>query len=129
MIITEIDPINALQAAMNGYKVTKMDEAASRGNIFITATGSRDIITEKHLLAIPEDRYCFQMRSRRPSFTYEELLKKIYTNGAFDQEIDVALLKTNAKSVTNVKSLVNRYTMPSGRHIILLAEGWVVNLG
>ena len=55
MIITEIDPINALQAAMNGYEVTTMDEAASRGNIFVTATGSRDIITEKHLLAMPED--------------------------------------------------------------------------
>ena len=55
MVITEIDPINALQVSMSRYEFTTMDEVASRGNIFVTATGSRDIITEKHLLAMPED--------------------------------------------------------------------------
>ena len=55
VIVTEIDPINALQAAMAGYEVTTMDEAASRANIFVTTTGNRDIITAKHFEVMPED--------------------------------------------------------------------------
>ena len=55
VIITEIDPINALQAAMAGYEVTTMEEAASRGNVFVTTTGNRDIITGAHFSAMPED--------------------------------------------------------------------------
>ena len=54
-MITEIDPINALQAAMAGYEVTTMDEVAARGNIFVTTTGNRDIITSKHFPEMPED--------------------------------------------------------------------------
>ncbi|KAJ3877427.1 Adenosylhomocysteinase [Lentinula edodes] len=110
VLITEIDPINALQAAMAGYEVTTMEDAASRSNVFVTTTGNRDIITAAHFTAMPEDAIVCNI-------------------GHFDIEIDVAWLKANAKSVSNVKPQVDRYTMSSGRHIILLAEGRLVNLG
>ncbi|KAJ3755411.1 Adenosylhomocysteinase [Lentinula raphanica] len=110
VLITEIDPINALQAAMAGYEVTTMEDAAPRSNVFVTTTGNRDIITAKHFSVMLEDAIVCNI-------------------GHFDIEIDVAWLKANAKSVSNVKPQVDRYTMPSGRHIILLAEGRLVNLG
>ncbi|EKM75803.1 hypothetical protein AGABI1DRAFT_87567 [Agaricus bisporus var. burnettii JB137-S8] len=110
VVITEIDPINALQAAMAGYEVTTMDEIASRGNVFVTTTGNRDIITGKHFNVMPEDAIVCNI-------------------GHFDVEIDVAWLKENAKSVSNIKPQVDRYTMANGRHIILLADGRLVNLG
>lgn len=110
VLITEIDPINALQAAMAGYEVTTMEDAAPRANIFVTTTGNRDIITGKHFEVMSEDAIVSNI-------------------GHFDVEIDVAWLKQNAKSVVNVKPQVDRFTMPSGRHIILLAEGRLVNLG
>jgi len=110
VIITEIDPINALQAAMAGYEVTTMEEAAPKGNVFVTTTGNRDIITAQHFKAMPEDAIVCNI-------------------GHFDVEIDVAWLKANAQSVDNVKPQVDRFTMPSGRHLILLAEGRLVNLG
>ncbi|KAF9788587.1 S-adenosyl-L-homocysteine hydrolase [Thelephora terrestris] len=110
VLITEIDPINALQAAMAGYEVTTMEDAAPRSNIFVTTTGNRDIITGKHFEAMPEDAIVSNI-------------------GHFDVEIDVAWLKQNAVSVVNVKPQVDRFTMKSGRHIILLAEGRLVNLG
>ncbi|XP_006463871.1 hypothetical protein AGABI2DRAFT_225819 [Agaricus bisporus var. bisporus H97] len=110
VVVTEIDPINALQAAMAGYQVTTMDEIAPHGNIFITTTSNRDIITGKHLSVMPEDAIVCNI-------------------GHFDVEIDVAWLKANAKSVSNIKPQVDRYTMPNGRHLILLAEGRLVNLG
>merc|ERR1712000_246618 len=94
VLVTEIDPINALQAAMAGFQVTTMEKAASQGQIFVTTTGCRDILTVVH----------------------------------FDIEIDVAWLKANAKEVQNIKPQVDRFLMPSGRHIIL-AEGRLVNLG
>ncbi|KAI6006936.1 S-adenosyl-L-homocysteine hydrolase [Pisolithus albus] len=110
VIITEIDPINALQAAMAGYEVTTMEEAAPRANVFVTTTGNRDIITGKHFTVMPEDAIVSNI-------------------GHFDVEIDVAWLKANATKVVNIKPQVDRFTMPSGRHIILLAEGRLVNLG
>ncbi|EGG02928.1 uncharacterized protein MELLADRAFT_44719 [Melampsora larici-populina 98AG31] len=110
VVVTEIDPINALQAAMAGYEVTTMEEVASRANIFVTTTGCRDIIVGKHFEAMPEDAIVCNI-------------------GHFDIEVDVAWLKQTAKSVSNIKPQVDRYTMPSGRHIILLAEGRLVNLG
>ncbi|KAJ3559167.1 hypothetical protein NM688_g509 [Phlebia brevispora] len=110
VLITEIDPINALQAAMAGYEVTTMEDAAPRGNIFVTTTGNKDIITAKHFEVMPEDAIVSNI-------------------GHFDVEIDVAWLKKNAKSVVNIKPQVDRYTMASGRHLILLAEGRLVNLG
>jgi len=110
VIVTEIDPINALQAAMAGYEVTTMEAAAPRGNIFVTTTGNRDIIVGKHFEVMPEDAIVCNI-------------------GHFDIEVDVAWLKKNSKSVVNVKPQVDRFTMPSGRHLILLAEGRLVNLG
>ncbi|PCH44965.1 S-adenosyl-L-homocysteine hydrolase [Wolfiporia cocos MD-104 SS10] len=110
VIVTEIDPINALQAAMAGYEVTTMEEAAPRGNVFVTTTGNRDIITGRHFEVMPEDAIVSNI-------------------GHFDVEIDVAWLKANAKQAVNIKPQVDRYTMSSGRHIILLAEGRLVNLG
>ncbi|KAK7528955.1 S-adenosyl-L-homocysteine hydrolase-like protein [Phyllosticta citricarpa] len=110
VIVTEIDPINALQAAVSGYQVTTMEEAASLGQIFVTTTGCRDIIVGKHFEAMPNDAIVCNI-------------------GHFDVEIDVAWLKANAKSVQNIKPQVDRYLMSSGRHIILLADGRLVNLG
>ncbi|EFZ00780.1 S-adenosyl-L-homocysteine hydrolase family protein [Metarhizium robertsii] len=110
VIITEIDPINALQAAMAGYQVTTMEKAAKIGQIFVTTTGCRDILTGEHFEAMPNDAIVCNI-------------------GHFDIEIDVAWLKANAASVQNIKPQVDRFLMKNGRHIILLAEGRLVNLG
>lgn len=110
VIVTEIDPINALQAAMAGYEVNTMDDCVSEANIFVTTTGCRDIITGKHFEAMQEDAIVCNI-------------------GHFDIEIDVAWLKANSKEVVNIKPQVDRYTMKNGTHIILLAEGRLVNLG
>jgi len=110
VIITEIDPINALQAAMAGFEVTTMEDAAPQGNIFVTTTGCRDIIVGEHFEAMPEDAIVCNI-------------------GHFDIEIDVAWLKANATEHSNIKPQVDRYTLKSGRHVILLAEGRLVNLG
>jgi adenosylhomocysteinase len=111
VIITEIDPINALQAAMEGYEVTTMEEAASRGNIFVTATGNRDIILGSHMKAMPNDAIVCNI-------------------GHFDLEIDMAWLNSqkDVKKV-EIKPQVDRYTFPTGRSILVLAEGRLVNLG
>jgi adenosylhomocysteinase len=110
VIVTEVDPINALQAAMTGFEVETMDDVAKLGQIFVTTTGCRDILVGKHFEAMRNDAIVCNI-------------------GHFDIEIDVAWLKKNAKSVQNIKPQVDRYTMPSGRNIILLAEGRLVNLG
>jgi len=109
VVITEIDPINALQASMEGYEVTTMEDAASRGQIFVTTTGCKDIIRSEHLLAMKDDAIVCNI-------------------GHFDVEIDVAWLKAHATRL-NIKPQVDRYEFPSGRHVILLAEGRLVNLG
>ncbi|CAK7272671.1 S-adenosyl-L-homocysteine hydrolase [Sporothrix epigloea] len=110
VLVTEIDPINALQAAMAGFQVTTMDKAASVGQIFVTTTGCRDILVGRHFEAMPNDAIVSNI-------------------GHFDVEIDVAWLKANAVEHVNIKPQVDRYTMKSGRKIILLAEGRLVNLG
>ena len=110
VIITEIDPINALQAAVEGFEVTTMEEAAPQAQIFVTTTGCRDIITSKEFSVMRDDAIVCNI-------------------GHFDIEIDVAWLKANAKSVSNIKPQVDRFLMPNGNHIILLAEGRLVNLG
>ncbi|SCU95459.1 LADA_0G15742g1_1 [Lachancea dasiensis] len=110
VIVTEIDPINALQAAMQGYQVLPMEEAAPVGQIFVTTTGCRDIVTSEHFLSMPEDAIVCNI-------------------GHFDIEIDVAWLKANAKECTNIKPQVDRFLLPTGRHVILLADGRLVNLG
>ena len=111
VMITEIDPICALQAAMEGYEVTTMEDAAPRGNIFVTATGCRDVIRGEHISAMQNDAIVCNI-------------------GHFDLEIDMAWLNSqkNVKKI-EIKPQVDRYTLPSGRSIIVLAEGRLVNLG
>ncbi|RMZ81201.1 hypothetical protein DV737_g2680, partial [Chaetothyriales sp. CBS 132003] len=110
VIVTEVDPINALQAAVSGYQVDTMEGAAPLGQIFVTTTGCRDIITGAHFSVMRNDAIVCNI-------------------GHFDIEIDVAWLKKNAKSVQNIKPQVDRFLMPNGNHVILLAEGRLVNLG
>jgi len=111
VLVTEIDPICALQAAMEGFEVVTMDEAAPQGNIFVTATGCRDIIVGKHFEAMRNDAIVCNI-------------------GHFDLEIDVAWLegRSDVKKQT-IKPQVDSYTFPDGHSIILLAEGRLVNLG
>ena len=108
VIVTEIDPICALQAAMDGYEVKKMTSAIPEADIVITATGNKDIITEQHFKLMKD--------------------KTIVCNiGHFDNEIDVAWLENNAQKDT-IKPQVDKFTF-DGKDIILLAEGRLVNLG
>jgi adenosylhomocysteinase len=110
VIVTEVDPINALQAAMEGYQVTTLEDVASEANIIVTATGCRDIVLGKHMEQMKNDAILCNI-------------------GHFDLEIDVKWLNENCQSKVNVKPQVDRYLMKNGRHIILLAEGRLVNLG
>lgn len=110
VIVTEIDPINALQAAMEGYEVTNMDDASKEGQIFVTTTGCKDIIQGEHFMNMKDDSIVCNI-------------------GHFDCELDVTWLEKNAKEKINIKPQVDRYLLPNGRHIILLAEGRLVNLG
>jgi adenosylhomocysteinase len=111
VIITEIDPIIALQAAMEGFEVTTMDEAAPRGNIFVTATGNRDIILGRHLEQMKNDAIVCNI-------------------GHFDLEIDMAWLnRQKGVKKVEIKPQVDRYTFPDGHSIIVLAQGRLVNLG
>jgi adenosylhomocysteinase len=108
VMVSEIDPICALQAAMEGYEVVTMEDAAPRADIFVTATGNKDVITIDHMRAMKD--------------------RAIVCNiGHFDNEIQVAGLK-NFKWV-NIKPQVDEIEFPSGRRIILLSEGRLVNLG
>jgi len=108
VLVSEIDPICALQAAMEGYEVTTMDDAASRADIFCTATGNLDVITIEHMRKMKD--------------------RAIVCNiGHFDSEIQVAALK-NLKWL-NVKPQVDEVEFPDGKRIILLSEGRLVNLG
>lgn len=109
VIVTEIDPINALQAAMEGFEVLTMEEACTKANIFVTATGCSGIITKEHFKKMKNDAIVCNV-------------------GHFDCEIDVAWLNDNCKKDV-IKPQVDRYTLPSGNHVILLAEGRLVNLG
>lgn len=109
VIITEVDPINALQAAMAGYQVTTMDEACSQAHIFVTTTGCSGIIGSKHFEQMREDALVCNI-------------------GHFDCEIDAKWLNDNCAK-EEIKPQVDRYTLPNGRHVILLAEGRLVNLG
>ena len=110
VLVTEIDPICALQAAMDGFEVVTMEEAATRANIFVTATGNVNIIRDRHFKAMRD--------------------KAIVCNiGHFDNEIDMAWLNKNYGSSKNViKPQVDVYTV-DGKEVIILAEGRLVNLG
>ena len=110
MIVSEIDPICALQAAMEGFEVKKMLDAVAEADIVVTATGNKDIVTGAHFKAMKD--------------------KVIVCNiGHFDNEIDVAWLNTNhGETKDTIKPQVDMYTV-NGKDIILLAEGRLVNLG
>lgn len=110
VLVTEIDPINALQAAMEGYEVTTMEEASKEAQIFVTTTGCSDIIMGEHFLNMKDDSIVCNI-------------------GHFDCEVNVAWLEQNAKEKVNIKPQVDRYLLPTGNHVILLAEGRLVNLG
>jgi adenosylhomocysteinase len=110
VIVTEVDPICALQAAMDGFQVLKMVDAASLGDIFVTTTGCRDIITAEHFKLMKD--------------------KAIVCNiGHFDLEIDMAWLNTHySQTKVEIKPQVDKYTI-DGKDILILAEGRLVNLG
>ena len=109
VIVTEIDPICALQAAMDGFEVKKLDNAAHLADIVVTATGNKDIIKDRHFMAMKD--------------------KAIVCNiGHFDNEIDMAWLNKNSLSKTEVKPQVDIYNV-DGKDVIVLAEGRLVNLG
>jgi adenosylhomocysteinase len=111
VLVTEIDPICALQAAMEGFEVTAMEDAVKEGNIFVTATGNRDIITIEHIA---------QMKDQAV----------ICNIGHFDNEIQVdKLIDYPGIRHTNIKPQVDKYTFPDGHSVFLLAEGRLVNLG
>jgi adenosylhomocysteinase len=118
VIITEIDPIIALQAAMEGYEVTTMDEAVEEGDIFVTATGCRDVITGKHMLLMKNDAIVCNI-------------------GHFDLEIDMGWLEAEVKAgrirKQNIKpsnvGAVDKFTFADDHSILILAEGRLVNLG
>ncbi len=109
VLITEIDPICALQAAMEGYQVVTMEEACETADIFVTATGCCDIITEKHFAKMKRGAIVCNI-------------------GHFDIEIDMAWLNKNSKQ-REVKPQVDIHTFKDGREIIILAKGRLVNLG
>jgi adenosylhomocysteinase len=111
VIITEIDPINALQAAMEGYEVTTVEDTLGRGDIYVTTTGNLDIITLDHMRKMKDQAIVCNI-------------------GHFDNEIQIDPLN-NAKDVkkTNIKPQVDMYTFPTGHSIFMLAEGRLVNLG
>jgi adenosylhomocysteinase len=111
VIVTEVDPICALQAAMEGYQVTTMDEAAPIGEIFVTATGNVDVVTGRHMQAMKN----------------EAILCNI---GHFDSEIEIAWLENNPEiKREQIKPQVDHYVFPDGKKLIVLASGRLVNLG
>ena len=111
VLVTEIDPICALQAAMEGFEVTTMEDAVKEGNIFVTTTGNRDIITIDHIKAMRDQAIVCNI-------------------GHFDNEIQVdKLVNYPGVEHVNIKPQVDKYTFPDGHSIFLLAEGRLVNLG
>ena len=108
VIVTEIDPICALQAAMEGYRVVTMDEAADKGDIFVTATGNINVITHEHMVRMKHNAIVCNI-------------------GHFDSEIDIASLRQYQWE--NIKPQVDHIIFPSGKRLIVLAEGRLVNLG
>ncbi len=111
VLVTEIDPICALQAAMEGFEVTTMEEAVKEGNIFVTTTGNCDIITIDHMTRMKDQAIVCNI-------------------GHFDNEIRVAdLVSYPGIRHTNIKPQVDKYTFPDGHSLFLLAEGRLVNLG
>jgi adenosylhomocysteinase len=111
VVVTEIDPINALQAAMEGFEVTKVEDTLGRGDIYVTCTGNCDVITLEHMQKMKDHAIVCNI-------------------GHFDTEIQVDRLnRKEGVKKTNIKPQVDKYTFPTGNSIYLLAEGRLVNLG
>ena len=109
VIITEIDPLPALRAVMDGFRVMPMDEAASLGDIFCTATGMKDVIVERHFASMKEGAI-------------------ISNTGHYDCEINIEQLKAMSSSERTIRDNNVEYTLPDGRRIFVLADGRLVNL-
>jgi adenosylhomocysteinase len=110
VIVTEIDPINALQAAMEGFEVTTIEDTLGRGDIYVTCTGNCDIITLEHMRKMKDQAIVCNI-------------------GHFDNEIQVDRLNESEAKKLNIKPQVDKYTFPTGNSIFMLAEGRLVNLG
>ena len=111
VVVAEIDPICALQAAMEGFEVTTVDDVVERGDVFVSATGNKHIITGEHMARMKHNAIVCNI-------------------GHFDVEIEVSYLENNPEIVEeNIKPQVDRFTFPDGHAIILLSRGRLVNLG
>ena len=110
VVVTEIDPINALQAAIEGYEVTTIEETLGRGDIYVTCTGNVDIITLEHMKLMKDQAIVCNI-------------------GHFDNEIQMAQLEGSGATRLNIKPQVDKYTFSNGNAIFILAEGRLVNLG
>jgi adenosylhomocysteinase len=110
VIVTEIDPICALQAAMEGFEVATVEDTLGTGDIYVTTTGNKDVITLAHMQAMKDQAIVCNI-------------------GHFDNEIQVDALNASGATKLNIKPQVDKYTFPGGNSIFLLAEGRLVNLG
>ncbi len=110
VVVTEIDPINALQAAMEGFEVNTVESTLGRGDIYVTTTGNKDVIRLEHMQAMKDQAIVCNI-------------------GHFDNEIQVDALNASGASKLNIKPQVDKYTFEDGRSIFMLAEGRLVNLG
>jgi adenosylhomocysteinase len=110
VVVTEIDPINALQAAMEGFEVNTVESTLGRGDIYVTTTGNKDVIRLEHMQAMKDQAIVCNI-------------------GHFDNEIQVDALNASGAERTNIKPQVDKYTFKDGRSMFLLAEGRLVNLG
>jgi adenosylhomocysteinase len=110
VVVTEIDPINALQAAMEGFEVTTIEDTLGRGDIYVTCTGNCDIITLAHMRLMKDQAIVCNI-------------------GHFDNEIQIDQLNGSEATRTNIKPQVDKYSFPTGNSIFVLAEGRLVNLG
>ena len=109
VIVTEVDPIKAMEAVMDGFQVMSMAQAASEGDIFVTVTGCDDVITKEHFLAMKDGAICCNA-------------------GHFDCEVNVAQLKELAVSEKPARQNIQEYDLPDGRKVYIIAEGRLVNL-
>jgi adenosylhomocysteinase len=109
VVVTEIEPLRALEAVMDGFSVKTMAEAARIGDIFVTLTGDRDVIRKEHFLKMKEGAI-------------------LANSGHFDIEIDIAALKKLSRKTRRIRSFVDEYVLRSGRKIYVLGEGRLVNL-
>lgn len=109
VIVTEIDPVRAIEAAMDGFKVTTMDNAAALGDIFVTVTGNKHVIRSEHFEVMKDGAI-------------------VANAGHFDIEIDLKSLGEKATEVKEVRNFTQKYTLPSGKSIVVLGEGRLINL-